>query len=299
MAGLKEIKRRLRSVKNTSKITYAMKLVSAARLRKAQDAVLNFHVFTDGLNQLLAQLMAERGDGELSHPLLNERAEVKNICFLVVGGRRGLCGSYNTALHKKIESVYQEKREAQPQATLHSHLIGKKPADYFRRIKRECVKSYEELPEDPSRWPIREMALEFKEQFLNGTYDEVWVIYTRFKSAITHPPICEKLLPLSLELETSPHHPELAVLSRGMTLFEPSIGEVFDAVLPDILLARVWQACLDAKASETASRMTAMDSATRNAGLLGKKLELLHNKVRQARITSELLDIIGGSGGVK
>lgn len=300
MASLKDIKRRLRSVRNTKKITYAMKLVSAAKLKKAQDAALNFHIYTEELDNLLVRLLVERGERSLAHPLMVEKPEVKNICLVIVGGRRGLCGSYNTNLHKKIEAILKEKKQLLPGAKISCFIMGKKPADYFRRSGRAFAKSFEELPDDVSRWPIDELGREITQGFCGEAYDEVWLLYSHFVTAMTHPAVCEKLLPLAISTAPAGHgRKNLAVLVPGMTLFEPSTAEVFSAILPKILTARILQACHDARASETASRMTAMDSATRNAAQLIRKLELAHNKMRQLRITSELLDIIGGAEAIK
>lgn len=298
MAGLKEIKRRLRSVRNTMKITYAMKLVSAARLRKAQDAVLNFHVYLGGLKRLLGQLSVETGGRSLVHPLMEGRQEVKTIALVIVGGRRGLCGGYNTNLHRKIESVIREQTEAHPEVKFEFYILGKKPADFFRRIKRQYNKAFEDLPEDPAKWPVTEVGSEVEQGFVSGRVDEVWLLYTRFKSAVSHPAVCERLLPLAMEEDYLSAQNE-ARLAPGMTLFEPDPGAVFAAVIPQIMKARIWQACLDAVTSETASRMTAMDSATRNAGMLCRRLELKHNKMRQLRITTDLIDIVGGAEALK
>jgi F-type H+-transporting ATPase subunit gamma len=306
MAGLKEIKRRLRSVKNTQKITYAMKLVSAAKLRKAQEAVTSSRAYTNELNGLLSQLSRELSAGDsvegsgASHALLMSRSEVKNVGLLVVGGQRGLCGGYNTNISKKCESFLKLHQEKGTATT--AILLGRKPAEYFRRRGYSYDRAFEDLPESAALWPIDDIAQLVSSNFRSANVDEVWIIFTRFRSAISQQVILEKLLPLDTSIEGATQvssEKSLSAAVSGLTLFEPSAKDVFSALLPRILSAKIRQACLDAKASETAARMTAMDSATKNAKQLSRKLELQHNKIRQARITSELLDIIGGAEAVQ
>ena len=295
MAGLKEIKRRVKSVKNTKKITYAMKLVSAAKLRKAQEAVTRSRDYTNALSKLLQDLGGEQGLGDARHPLMDVRAEVKNIRILVIGGSRGLCGGYNSNVQKKIEELTAQQRKAHPAAKISSVLMGKRPADYYRRKKYEIFKSYEDLVDDPNRWPLEEVCRGLEQAFIAGEVDEVYVISTRFKSAISVFPTAERILPMASNVAevSKPASGEVT----GTTLFEPSAAEVFSAIIPRIMRAKVRQAALDAKASEHGSRMTAMDSATTNATDLIHSLTLKQNKLRQSGITAELLDIIGGSEG--
>lgn len=295
MAGTKEIKRRLRSVQNTSKITYAMKLVSAAKLKKVQDAVTNSRFYTKELSVLLKMLHGALGAGSFSHELLEKRDSIKNIAIVVVGGQRGLCGGYNSNVNKRLEAELKEISAKTPAAKVSFYILGKKPAEYCRKTGRSYIKSFEDLPENTVVWPIEELCLELEQAFLAGTYDEVRLCFTRFQSAITMTPVCEKLLPLDASVVTSA---DKAEDSAAPVKFEPDVGSVLAAVLPRVARAQLRQACLDAKASETGSRMTAMDAATRNAKELTKKLQRSYNKVRQQGITSQLLDIIGGAEAV-
>ena len=288
MAGLKEIRRRLLSVRNTRKITYAMKLVSAAKLRKAQEAVLESRKYTEAINSLLGEVLAEQSGSNLTHPLMEKHAEVKTIAAIVFGGSRGLCGGYNTNLNRKVEAFVKEKQGF----AIDWILMGRKPAEYFRRTGRKYSRSYEELPEDANRWPIDEVAFEVENKFMKGEIDELYIFSTRFRSAISMSVVDEKVLPFeAAEIEST----SVVASASGVTLFEPSAKQVFDALLPRILRTKLRQAALDAKASEHGSRMTAMDSATKNAGDLIDRLQLTHNKLRQERITKELLDIVGGA----
>ncbi len=295
MAGLKEIESRLRSVQNTKKITYAMKLVAAAKLRKAQEAVQRSRAYTDALGGLLAQLSGSLSDSEGKYPLMNARAEVKNIHLVVIGGARGLCGGYNANLHRKVESAIKELSAEKPGATISTTILGRKPAEYYRRVNRQYLESFENLLEDATKWPIDDICGSIQNRFLSGEFDEVYVIFMNFKSALSQIPTLAKVLPLDPEaLKVS----EDVEQGTGVALFEPSADELFNALLPRIFRSKIRQASLDAKASETAARMTAMDAATKNAGELTKTLTRQKNKLRQGKITSQLLDIVGGAEAV-
>ncbi len=295
MAGLKEIKRRLASVQNTKKITYAMKLVSAAKLKKAQDAVTRSREYTDALNSLLADLLAEDLDEGFSHPLLEAKSQTKSIRVLIIGGARGLCGGYNTNINKRADAFVAEKRGFNLSFTI----LGRKPADHFRRVRREFLSAEENLPEDAALWPVEEVCAQLEQEFADGVFDELYIIYTKFKSALSQSVICERVLPMDRASTFQAASGKQDSRTSGSTLFEPSPKEVFDAILPRIFRSIVRQAALEAKASEQGSRMTAMDAATRNAGELIKKLTRLHNRVRQSGITAQLLDIVGGANAVE
>lgn len=293
MAGLKEIRRRLQSVRKTKKITYAMKLVSAAKLRKAQDAVLSSREYTDALGQLLAQMEQDAYTLDFVHPLMAARDQVQRVRLVVIGGSRGLCGAYNTNVNRMAERQLKQIREERPGAEVESVLLGKKVAEYFRLRKYPYLKSYEDLPEDGHRWPIEEIGGELEEAYLNGEVDEVRTVYTKFLSAISQRVMCEQLLPVSS------HVSHEGQVNSGTTLFEPSANEVLSQVVPRVLRAQFRQACLDSKASEHGSRMTAMDAASKNSDDIIYKLTLQANKLRQSGITGELLDIIGGAESLK
>lgn len=294
MAGTKELRRRLKSVNNTKKITYAMKLVSAAKLRKTQDAVVRSRSYTDALKEVLAQLQS---GNEFTHPLLEPRLKVTKVRLLVLGGARGLCGAFNTNINRRVESFFREKA-ASGGVTVQATILGKKPAEYFRRTEKVYVQAIEVLPDDPTAWPTDEVCKRLEIEFLRGDFDELYLLYTRFKSAMSMTPTMERLIPLD--------RGAIAVMQTtksdkitGNTLFEPGAQAVFDAVIPRIIRAMVRQAALDTKASEHASRMTAMDSATKNATDLIQALTLKRNKLRQTGITNQLLDIVGGAEALK
>lgn len=294
MAGLREIRTRLKSVENTRKITRAMKLVSAAKLKKAQDAVTSARDYNEALAALLRDLLPEVNGLDFEHPLMKSSAVVKRVRFLVVGGSRGLCGSFNTRINKEIDAVVNEYQARG--ATVDLHILGKKSDEYARRRSYKTAKSVAGLAEDALLWPIDEICDEISAAFTSNEIDEVHLIYTKFKSAISSVVMREKLLPMEAEIEgVAP-----GVVGRsGITRFEPSAKAVFSAMLPRILRTKVRQAALDSKASEHGSRMTAMDSATKNAQELIRNLTRLRNRMRQAGITGELLDIIGGAAATE
>jgi F-type H+-transporting ATPase subunit gamma len=294
MAGLKEIRRRLKSVKNTKKITSAMKLVAAAKLRKTQEAVARSRSYADALKGVLSQL---RGGGEFSHPLLEARATVKRVRILVMGANRGLCGGFNTNANRRVEALHKELTQKHPGVEISTVILGKKPAEYYRRIGRAYLDAQETLSDDPTHWPTQDVCQRLEVDFLKGEFDELYLVYTRFRSAISTVATVERLMPLDKEaLATTV---STGAAATGVTLFEPNPQRVFDAVVPRIVRAIVRQAAFDTKASEHASRMTAMDNATKNASELIHSLTLKFNKLRQTGITSQLLDIVGGAEALK
>jgi F-type H+-transporting ATPase subunit gamma len=295
MAGLKEIRRRLKSVSNTKKITYAMKLVSAAKLRKTQEAVVKSRLYTDALKGVLAQLGT---GGDYSHPLLEARASVKRIRVLVLGGARGLSGAYNTNVNRMVETVSKDLAAKNPGAQVSWVILGKKPAEYFRRVERQYEEAIETLPDDPNAWPINDVCQKLEIGFLKEDFDELHIIYTRFRSAISLIPTTEQLFPLSREA-LSGDAANAPTERNDIAIFEPNPQRVFNAVVPRIVRAMVRQAAFDTKASEHASRMTAMDNATKNASELIDTLTLKRNKLRQTGITNQLLDIVGGAEALK
>lgn len=293
--GLKAIKRRRNSVSNTRQITRAMKLVSAAKLNRAQEAVTRSREYSNSLAEVMRKLLKEIDPSEINHPLMQSRTEVKKVQILVIGGSRGLCGAYNTNINKAVEAAIRERKAKGLE--LDSILVGKKPAEYYRRVKHEYSVSYEELPENPNLWPIQEISQRVQNDFISGKVDEVILIYTEFKSVMSQRVKVERLLPFGID-ESNTASAEVSEEVSSLTIFEPSKREVFSAIIPRLMRMKVQQAALEAKASEHASRMTAMDAATKNAVELSEKLKLLFNRLRQSRITSELLDIVGGAEAV-
>ena len=285
MAGLKEIRSRIRSVTNTKKITYAMKLVSATKLRKAQQAVSSSREYSNALQTLLSNIVAEKSGKDLQHPLMETRTEVKRVRVYVVGGNRGLCGGYNTNVDREtVRFMKAMKAKAEVELVL----LGKKPTEHAHKRDLKITKHFDELGEYPVTWEIPQLCKELEVDFIESKIDEVYLIYTHFKSAMSMQAVTEKLLPVE-GIEDSTAAP------TGLTIFKPAPEIVFEALIPRMVRTKFFQACLDAKASEYGSRMTAMDSATKNAGELMENLRLRANKLRQSSITGEILDIVGGA----
>lgn len=301
MAGLKEIKRRIKSVTNTKKITYAMKLVATAKLRRAQEAVNQTRKYTEALNGLLAEtLKGQEQESSFTHPLLIAPERVTKVYIVTVGANRGLCGGYNSNLNRFLEKLSSDLNEEHPQAALEHIILGRKLSENFRREKRSSLLAYDKLSDNPYDWPIEELADRLEKDFIAGLVSQVYLVFTRFQSAISVSPVCEKLLPIDAAALADNSSADSEEISENrLILFEPSKEAVFAALIPKLLRIRIMQASLDAKASEHGSRMTAMDSATKNAGDLMHRLQLKHNKLRQSGITAELLDIIGGASAIE
>lgn len=294
MAGLKEIKRRLKSVKNTKKITYAMKLVAAAKLQKVQEKVFALQRYQETLAQIFTQTLQSLEGREVELKLLEKRDEIKNIRLIIIGGSRGLCGGFNTNLNKKIKEVLSTLKEQYQDANIETELLGKKVYEFFKREKIEPSVVYENLGENISLWPVDEILESAKNDFLTKKIDKVYILYTKFRSALSVVPTLDELLPIDKESVTSKLN-----FNPALIVFEPAKEKLLEDLLPKFLRIKFMQTALDSNASENGSRMTAMDSATSNANDLMAKLQLNYNKLRQSAITSELLDIIGGAEALK
>ena len=294
MAGLKEIKRRLKSVKNTKKITYAMKLVAAAKLQKVQEKVFALQRYQETLAQIFTQTLQSLEGREVELKLLEKREKKTNIRLIIIGGSRGLCGGFNTNLNKKIKEVLSTLKEQYQDANIETELLGKKVYEFFKREKIEPSVVYENLGENISLWPVDEILESAKNDFLTKKIDKVYILYTKFRSALSVVPTLDELLPIDKESVTSKLN-----FNPALIVFEPAKGKLLEDLLPKFLRIKFMQTALDSNASENGSRMTAMDSATSNANDLMAKLQLNYNKLRQSAITSELLDIIGGAEALK
>lgn len=303
MPGLKQIRRRIVSVRNTKQITRAMKLVSAAKLHRAQDQLISVRRFGEHLNAVLAAL-SESLPADFTHPLLKHRADDEAPDnkehraprrVVAVSGERGLCGAFNTNIAKQIQ--VDELSSAEGQELTEFVAIGRRAVANLRRLGGRLVAEYEGLPEDPSKWPIAELADSLSTALSSGECSEVVIYYTRFASALTQQVCSEPLLPL--DLSTPSPLAGVAGIEGWRTQFEPEPQRIFESLLPIVLNLKLLQAAVESKASEHAARMTAMDSATRNADELIEKLQLFYNRARQNAITRDLIDIVGGAEAQK
>ncbi|MBO8168507.1 MAG: F0F1 ATP synthase subunit gamma [Thermoanaerobacteraceae bacterium] len=284
MPSMRDIKRRIRSVNNTQQITKAMKMVSAAKLRRAQEAVAAARPYSNKLQEVLARLV--EASGELDFDLVKQRP-VKRVGYVVITGDRGLCGGYNANVIKLTERTIRERDE-----DVALVVIGRKARDYFRRRNVEIERDFINIGDNPNFIQARELASTFTRMYLDGTFDEIHLVYTEFRSAMSQIPKVIQLLPIDPETKTD-EVPEVEYL------FEPSAREVLGTLLPRYVETVVYRVLLEAKASEHGARMTAMDSATSNAEEMIDKLTLSFNRARQAAITREISEIVGGAAALE
>ena len=287
MSSTSDIRRRIKSVKSIQQITKAMKMVAAARLRKAQERALASKPYTDKIIEMLMNVA--QGAGEISHPLLSVR-EVKKIGILVLSADKGLAGAYSSNVIKEALPFIQGKEN------VGINTVGRKSRDYFKRRGYVVDHEYSGFSEKPSYADAVLLARDMAGAYMSGQYDEIHVVYTRFFSPGHFKPESLKLLPLD-----SPKREAGDVVEETgrPIIFEPSAAEVLDALLPKYLETVIYGALTQSAASELGSRMLAMSSATDNAQELITILVLNYNKVRQANITREISEIVGGAEALR
>jgi len=294
MANLKAIRRRIRSVQQTKKITSAMKLVAAAKVRKAQARTLAARPFTKRVIAMLREIVRVTDDIDLQDsPLLRERP-VKKVALIVLSSDRGLCGSYNTTIFRAtLERIKQLQAEGKEVSLI---LVGLKAVAFFRSLKLEKHKTYTLLPAIPTVEEAKLIAKQASELFTSEKVDAVELMHTEFISLIRSKVENTKYLPIELPpaaVDTTPHIDPLVI-------FEPTIVDVLEKqLLPKYVENVLFQALLDASASELAARMNAMSNASTNAQDLIHSLTLVYNKARQSSITQELLEVVGGAEALK
>ena len=288
MPSLRDLKRRTRSVKNTQQITKAMKMVSAAKLRRAQDAILSARPFAKKMIEVLNSL-ATRADAD-AHPLLSER-EPANIDVVVISADKGLCGSFNANIMKRAEDFLGSIQSE----TLDVQVVGKKTRDYFKRRKYNIRHQFVDIFRDPSYDTAGSIARPLIERYSDSGSEErvdaVYLIYNEFKNVMQQDVVVERLLPIE-KLELEKPEEELDYI------YEPTAAEIYDAVIPRHVEYQVWHALLESAAAEHAARMTAMENASKNASELIEQLTLTMNKVRQTTITREILEIVSGAEAI-
>ncbi len=280
-ANTRDIRRRIKSIKNTAQITKAMQMVAAAKMRKAQAAALAGRPYADLINRVLVDL---RGKTDVTiHPLLEER-EVKNELVLVISTDKGLCGALNTNLLRETSRVPSDAGFVS---------AGRKGQQYLARSKKNLLADFP-LKDAPTALETKVISKFLIEKFLSGEVDKVSILYTQFKNTLVQQPTLRTLLPISpfdLPAGNASGETEVEAGNRYGYLYEPNANEVLSTILPHYVHFQVYQMVLDARASEHSARMVAMKGATDNAKQLIKDLTLEYNKVRQASITTELLEI--------
>ncbi len=303
MPNMRDIQRRIGSVKNTQKITRAMKMVAAAKLKNAQDRAEDARPFFNKTVEVLRGVFTRTAEKE--HPLLAERERGRHL-VIVITGDRGLCGAYN---HKVIDAA-EEIVETDEEVSL--MVLGRKARDYFRRLETDIMAEYVQLDDYPGYGFANDLADEIIHHFEAEDVNKVSIIYTHFNSALSQTVKTMQLLPVEkfeeaveenkvdqeqIDAETAGE--EAGTKKYVDYIFEPSPAEVFDNILPQYLINVIYSALLESKASEFGSRMTSMDSATENANEMIDKLTLKYNRARQAEITKEITEIVGGAEALK
>jgi len=315
MPNLKSIRDRIQSVKNTKKITEAMRLVAAAKVRRAQEQVIATRPFADRLAQVLYGLQARLRFEEANLPLLKKR-DVKSVALLVVSGDRGLCGAYNSNVIRRAEN---RAKELQAEGIDYRFVIvGRKASQYFQRREQTIDAIYSGLEQIPTAAEASTIADELLSLFLSETVDRVELVYTRFVSLISSRPVTQTLLPLDPQgleaaddeiFRLTTRSGQLQVEREKVTapapqsfpqdmLFEQDPVQILDALLPLYLNNQLLRALQESAASELAARMTAMNNASDNAKELISSLTLTYNKARQAAITQEILEVVGGANAL-
>lgn len=284
MPSLKDIRRRIASVKSTQKITRAMKLVAAAKLRRAQENIIKARPYALKVRQLTADLVDRAGD--LAHPLLTQRPATR-VMLVVLTSDRGLCGAFNANIIRTMEAHRQQGAEAGRQVSL--GVVGRKGGGYcnYRNIPLEI--QIEGLDVSSSFDISDEIATQLISRYSSGEVDQIQLIYNEFRSAMVQDITIRQLLPVA------PTEPPAAERAEIDYLYEPEKQAVFDSVLPMYVRTEVHRSCLETVASEHGARMTAMESATDNASDIIRSLTLEYNKARQSAITKELLEIVAGA----
>ena len=292
MATLREIRRRIASVQNIQQVTDAMRVVAAARLRRAQENINATRPYADKLNTILGHLISQINTDEnveLTHPLLEER-EVKHVCIISVSGDRGLCGSFNSNVIRTTTQRVQHYQENGADVTL--ICIGRRTQEHFERRGYDITDAYINIFRDLEFQTAVDVVHEFEHLYIEKKIDKVEVIYNNFKSAILQTVLVEQLLPLVPEI------PEGDTLFLDY-IYEPGQVELFEMLLSKHLNMQMWKVLLDSNAAEQAARMAAMENATQKAKELIDELILQRNRARQTQITTEISEIVSGAAALE
>ncbi len=292
MSGqLKEVRSRIKSVASTQQITRAMKMVSAAKLRRAQDSIIQMRPYSRKLQEMLSNIVSSVS-GDVNMPLADERV-VERVLLIPVTSDRGLCGAYNASVIKLTKQLIENEYSVQNKKGNVTILpVGKKGFDFFTRYGFKVVSDYWNIFSDLSFENVRRIATYAQEGFLNKEFDRVQLVYSQFKNAATQEFVVEPYLPIPKVEQTQGN-------SNVDFIFEPGREELITVLMPKILNTQVYKVVLDANASEHGARMTAMDKASENANAILKALKISYNRARQAAITTELTEIVSGAAALQ
>lgn len=291
MASLKDIRMRIDSTKNTQQITKAMKLVSAAKLRRAQHNITNMRPYAVTLKKVIANITATQ---KVTHPLMTQKESVKKVLLVVLTSDRGLCGGFNTNIIKFTDKYRADN--APKLEKLDFFFIGKRGDDFFSKRGVKSIETYFKLDKDISYALAKGVAEKLINHYLDGSYDEIRLVYNEFHSAISQVVTCETLLPIQVE-QTS-FDAEGSQFSKDI-IFDPSPEAIVEELLKKHFNLSVYKAMSESVASEHGARMSAMENATNNAKEMINKLTLTYNKARQEKITTELTEIVSGAEAIK
>jgi F-type H+-transporting ATPase subunit gamma len=294
MANLKEIRTRISSVKSTRQITSAMKMVSAAKLRKAQDKIVKLRPYAGKLHELIAGLSSALVEDESNISYSMETAAEK-VVLVVITSNRGLCGAFNSNVIREttrvIEDVYSSQNNS---GNLQLLTIGKKGHDYFRKRGYKIIDDYSHLFDDLTFDTVSKLAGELMDKFLKGEVDRIDIVYNQFRNAATQDLKHERFLPLESDEDENENHEE-----NLNFIFEPNRKEIIEELIPKSLKVQFYKSLLDSYVAEHGARMTAMHMATDNATEMINTLTLDYNKARQAAITNEILEVVSGAEALK
>ena len=293
MATLRDIKQRINGVKGTQKITRAMKMVAASRLRRAQENMMRSRPYARKISEVLSDLMLITKDLNLPH--FEEREKVEKIAIVLITADRGLCGSFNVNLIKAAENeIYNTYADYQKNGAVSLFLIGKKGVDYFAKRDVKIEASYPGIFANLKFDFVVRFMTDITNRYINGEFDKVILISNEFKSVMQQNLVVRQILPI-LPLEKTGEEEK----ESSDYIYEPSKESIIKTLIPRYLNVQLWRALLESYAAELGARMTAMDQATENAGEMIRELQITYNKARQASITKEIIEIVSGANALK
>lgn len=296
MANLKEIRTRIGSVSSTMKITSAMKMVSAAKFKKAQNALLKFRPFHDQILNLVQGLTNTKGIGELEY--IKPRKRIKNIAILLITSSNSMCGAFNANIIKEAKHTYERMQMLYPKASIKFYCLGKKGEDALRREGYKVKALNHDFIDKPSIQATKTIFNDIFVKYKEGEIDRIDIVYNRFNNAASQELISDPFLPLANISSSSAKKTRKGKQSLVPPLFEPAPEALLSKLFPYFLLNRLHDAILESSASEHGARMTAMHQATENASSLYNELLLEYNKARQAAITNEIVEIVSGANAL-
>ena len=291
MANLRDIRNRIESIKNTRQITRAMKMVAAAKLRKAQNRIIETRPYASKMKEIIARLVNNASD---EHDLLRTPESKDRVLFIVIGSDRGLCGAFNSNLFKVVEkTIEKDYAEYKKDGSLSLICVGRKAIKHFGKRNYNIEAEFPDFFDELSFSDASEIMKMVIKKFKADAFDEVKLAYNEFKSVIAQERIVEPVLPI--EPESLVDEESDSDLSPKEYIYEPGVDKILEKLLPSHLNLQLWKAILESNAAEQGARMTAMDNATENANELQEDLELEYNRARQSAITTEISEIISGA----